>query len=119
MKKKLGFDLIILGDPASGKDTQAKLLERKFLLKPVESGKYLRGLEKHKTVLGQQVRQAIEKGAPVPVKVIKEFLAANLRLAPKDKNLIFVGTPRLKPEAEFLSKLLSQTDRDFFVIYMT
>ena len=40
MKKRLGFDLILLGAPAAGKDTQAILLERKFAFKPVESGKY-------------------------------------------------------------------------------
>jgi adenylate kinase len=119
MKKRLGFDVIILGDPASGKDTQAKLLERKFLLKSVESGKYLRGLQKNKTQLGAEIRKILIKGSPAPINVIKEFLAANVRLATPGKNLIFVGNPRLKPEAEFLVKLLSQNNRDFFVVYIT
>jgi adenylate kinase len=119
MKKRLGFDLIILGDPASGKDTQARLLERKFVLKSVESGQYLRGLQKNKTALGAEIRKILEKGSPAPVKVIKEFLTANVRLAPANKDLMFVGNPRLKPEAEFLVKLLTQSKRDFFVLYIT
>ena len=37
--KKLGFDLILLGDPTAGKDTQAAILMKKYELKSVESGK--------------------------------------------------------------------------------
>jgi len=118
MKTSLGFDLILLGDPASGKDTQAKLLERKFLLKPVESGDYLRGLMRNQTKLGSEVRAKLLKGLPAPSHVIREFLEANVRLAPKKGNLVFVGNPRLKPEAEYLSSLLSSHQRDFLVIFL-
>lgn len=119
MKKRLGFDLIILGAPASGKDTQARLLEHKFALKAVESGSYLRGLQRNKTALGTQVSKNLSKGLPAPVKIIKEFLTANVRLAPKDRNLMFVGNPRLKPEAEFLKNLLDKNKRDFYVVYIS
>src|SRR5258708_23763593 len=44
--KKLGFDLILLGDPASGKDTQAAILEKKYSLYPVASGVFFRKLLK-------------------------------------------------------------------------
>lgn len=118
MKKRLGFDIILLGTPASGKDTQAKLLTRKFALKPVESGKYLRGLQRHKTKLGVLLRNNFAKGLPAPVKLIKEFLEANVKLAPKDRDLIFIGNPRLKPEAEFLKKLLQQNQRDYLAFYI-
>jgi adenylate kinase family enzyme len=101
MKKRLGFDVIILGDPASGKDTQAKLLERKFLLKSVESGKYLRGLQKNKTQLGAEIRKILIKGSPAPINVIKEFLAANVRLATPGKNLILLATPGSSQKLNF------------------
>lgn len=117
-KIRLGFDLILLGAPASGKDTQARLLEKKFVLRAVESGQYLRGLTRNKTKLGAAVRKRLQKGLPAPVEVIKEFLTANVRLAPKNGNLMFVGNPRLKPEAEFLKNLLVANNRDFFVIYL-
>ncbi|MBX4204708.1 MAG: nucleoside monophosphate kinase [Candidatus Doudnabacteria bacterium] len=118
-KTRLRFDLVLLGAPAAGKDTQAALLQRKFALKPVESGKYLRGLQRNKTKIGALVRETAALGLPAPVDLIKEFLTANIRLAPKDRDLIFVGNPRLKPEAEFLRKLFLANDRDFLVLYIT
>jgi adenylate kinase len=118
MKKRLGFDLILLGAPAAGKDTQAALLEKKYLLKSIESGKYLRGLQKNKTKTGDQVRITLSKGQPGPTRIIKEFIKANIRLAPKDKNLIFIGNPRLKPEAQFINDLFKQANRDYLVLYI-
>ena len=118
MKKKLGFDLILLGAPASGKDTQAKLLEKKYALKPVESGDYLRALARNKTKIGGLLSNNFAKGHPAPTKLIKEFLATNLKFPPKNANYIFVGNPRLKPEAEFLVKELNKKQRNFFVLFI-
>ena len=116
--KKLGFDLIFLGAPASGKDTQAALLMNHYEIKRVESGIYLRRHMKDKTILGQQIRNTVGKAKPAPVAVVKAFLTEELKKAPKNKNLIFVGNPKLKPEAQFLVKLLKQHQRDFFAIYV-
>jgi adenylate kinase len=118
MKKQLGFDIVLLGAPASGKDTQADILSKKFALKSVESGKYLRGLMRNKTKIGKDVNDKLSKGLPAPSKVVEEFLDASLRLAPKDKSLIFVGNPRLKNEAVYLVEKMSEYNRDFIVIYI-
>jgi adenylate kinase family enzyme len=48
-KKQLGFHLVLLGQIASGKDTQALIILDKYNLKPVESGKHWRKLEKEKS----------------------------------------------------------------------
>ncbi|HEX5429634.1 MAG TPA: nucleoside monophosphate kinase [Patescibacteria group bacterium] len=119
MKPRLGFDIILLGAPASGKDTQARLLERKFSLRAVESGNYLRSLAKNKTKVGQKLRRALEKGLPAPTELVNEFLTSTLDFAPKNADLMFVGNPRLKPEAEFLVKELGKRQRDFIVLYIT
>src|SRR5262245_36241105 len=114
--KRLGFDLILLGDTASGKDTQAGILMRKYALKPVESGKFWRQLgrkNKSKTI---QVLQ--RKSLPAPATLIKQFIGQSIRSAPKDKDLIFIGAARLKPEAQLLVKLLKQKHKDFFALYI-
>ena len=108
MKKRLNFDLILLGDPTSGKDTQAKILMSKYLLKPVESGKYWRKLAKRGNFEGRWLRRTMSIGRPTPVALMKKFLNQQAGLAPKDKDLIFIGNPRLKPEAQLLKKLLDQ-----------
>lgn len=118
MKKRLGFDLILLGDPASGKDTQALGLMRKYALKPVESGKHWRALAKKKNADGELLRKTMSRGFPTPVKLMKEFIVDNLKNTPKNKNLLFIGNPRLKPEAQLLNKLLKEKKREYFGIYI-
>ena len=116
--KKLGFDLILLGDPASGKDTQAELLANGFDLKLVGSGEYLRKNMKRKDRLGRLIRDTVGRAKPAPVSLIKQFLKNEVTKAPKSKNLVFVGTPRLKPEAQFLVKFLKQKKRDYLALYI-
>lgn len=106
--KRLGFDLVILGDSTAGKDTQALLLAKKYNVKLARSGDYLRKLKSYK----------YRQGVPAPSNVIIPFLNHHLtNLSPK-KNIIFVGAARLKNEAEYLVKQLKKKNRDFFVIYI-
>src|SRR3989344_9258662 len=118
MKKRLGFDLILLGDPTAGKDTQADILIKKYLLKPVESGKHWRNLAKKKNSQGRLLRRTMAMGHPAPVSLMRKFLAETFKNAPKNRDLIFVGTPRLKPEAQMTKRILEGKKRDFFVLYL-
>ncbi len=115
--KKLGFDLILLGDPAAGKDTQAAILRKQYKLTPVETGKYWRSLGKKKN-LGRLLRQRQNLSLPTPVKIINAYIAASVKKAKKNQDFIFIGAARLKPEAQHLVKLLKQSKRDFFVLYI-
>jgi len=116
--RRLGFDLIILGDPTAGKDTQAALLSKKYAFKAVESGKHWRAMAKKKNLEGAWLRRTMSLGHPTPVILMKKFLNKNLANVPKNKDLIFVGTPRLKPEAQLLVKILKSKKRNFFVLYI-
>lgn len=116
--KKLGLDLILLGDPTAGKDTQAVILTKKYNLKPVESGKHWRAEAKKNTAAGRWLRKTMSLGHPTPVMLMKKFLADSIKAATKNKDLLFVGNPRLKPEAQLLKKLLEKKGRNFFVIYI-
>lgn len=116
--KRLGFNLIILGDPTSGKDTQAGRLMKRYSLHPVESGKYWRALLKKGGKNAARLKKTMALGYPTPVDMMKIFLLASLAKRPKGKDLIFIGNPRLKPEAQLLVKLLKKSHEDFFVIYI-
>lgn len=118
MKKRLNFDLILLGDPTSGKDTQAGILTKYYALRSVESGKHWRAMAKKNNAQGRWLRRTMSLGHPTPVVLMKKFLRDQLKNVPKNKDLIFVGNPRLKPEAMLLKKLLDEKHRDFFVIYL-
>jgi len=117
-KKKLGFDLIVLGDPTAGKDTQATILMQKYAFQPVESGKFSRALAKKNTPDGRWLRRTMSLGHPTPVVIMKRFIKSQILKVSKNRNLIFIGNPRLKPEAQMVKKLLEEKNRDFFAIYL-
>ncbi|OGI64979.1 hypothetical protein A3A95_02410 [Candidatus Nomurabacteria bacterium RIFCSPLOWO2_01_FULL_39_18] len=117
--KRLGFNIVLLGMIASGKETQANILKKKYALKFVESGVYWRKLLKEKSVDGDWVRRTTGKGSPAPVALMKKFLVREIAKKPKNKDLLFLGNPRLKPEAQLLKKILSKKRQDFFALYIS
>ncbi len=116
--KKLGFNIVLLGMIASGKETQANILKKKYALKFVETGVYSRKLLKEKSPNGDWARHTTGKGGPLPVPLMKEFLTKEINNKPKNKNLLFLGG-RLKPEAQLLKKMLAEKKEDFLAFYIT
>ena len=106
--KKFGFDLILLGQPTSGKDTQALLLAKKYKVQLVRSGDYLRKHWAKKYV----------QGAPAPSNLIKLLLDESFKKSKSGTDLVFVGAARLLPEAKYLVAQLKKRKRDYFVIYI-
>lgn len=115
----LPFHVVLLGQIASGKDTQAEILAQSFAFSPVESGKYWRKLALSKTPEGEMLRKTTEKGLPAPVVLMKKFLIDHISKVPKNKTLLFVGNPRLKPEAQLLNKLMKERKDDYVVLYIS
>ena len=117
--KRLGFNIILLGDSASGKETQANILKKKYALKFIESGVYSRNLLKEKSKDGDLARKTVAKGLPLPTFMLQKFLIREIKNKPKNKDLLFLGTPRLKPEAQLVKKILHTTGQDFMGVYIT
>ena len=117
--KKLGFNIVLLGMITSGKDTQAKILEKKYSLRLVESGIFWRKLMKEKSKDGEWLKRTTGKGKPAPVALMKKFLIKEISKKPKNKDFLFLGNPRLKPEAQLLKKLFEAKKENFFAFYIT
>lgn len=118
-KEKLGFNLAVMGIIASGKDTQVDLLKNKYDLQPVGTGLYTRNLLKEKSKDGDWARRVASKGKPLPVVLMKKFLVEQIKNKSIKKDLVFIGGPRLKPEAQLVRKLLKENHQNIFVIYIT
>jgi adenylate kinase len=99
-KKRLGFNLILMGMIASGKETQTEILKKKYSLQAVETGVYTRNLLKEKSKNGEWARRTAGKGLPLPTILMQKFITSQIDKKPKSKDLIFIGGPRLKPEAQ-------------------
>jgi adenylate kinase len=117
--KKLGFDIVLLGTPASGKETQANILKKKYAVKFVETGVYTRKLLKKNSPDGDWARRTAGKGGALPVVLLKNFLISEINKKPKNKDFLFLGGPRLKPEAQLLNKVLNERKDNFIVFYVT
>jgi adenylate kinase family enzyme len=50
---------------------------------------------------------------------MKKFLIENISKKPKNKDLLFLGNPRLKPEAQLLKKIMDAKKEKFLVLYIT
>ena len=69
------MNLLVLGPPASGKGTQAKLIVEKLGVLYFEAGDVLRELAKGKTSLGQKIAQAMKEGKLVPDKTMSRVVS--------------------------------------------
>jgi adenylate kinase family enzyme len=116
--EKLGFNIVLLGMIASGKETQANILKKKYALKFVETGVFTRKLQKEKSKDGDLARRTAAKGLPLPTAIMQKFLIKEINNKPKNKNLLFLGG-RLKPEAQLIKKLLTENKEDFLAFYIT
>ena len=109
--------LILLGDIAAGKDTQAALLERRYKLKVVSTGSFPR---KYWTG-NSKVSRRLEKtklGKLTPSDIIKTFLRKSLSNLPKRQNVLLNGG-KMPSEAVLIHKLLKKQGRKILVIYLT
>ena len=116
--KRLGFNIILLGMIASGKETQANILKKKYALRFVETGVYSRKLLKEKSKNGDWARRTTGMGKPLPTILMQGFLKKEIKNKPKNKDLLFLGG-RLKPEAQLLKKLMGNKKEDFLAFYIS
>ncbi len=117
-KKRLGFNIVILGMIASGKDTQANVLQKKYAIKLIETGGYARKLLKEKTKEGDLARRTMGKGYPLATSLLKKFLVQEIKNKPHNEDLLFLGG-RLKPEAELIVKIFKKNKEKLLVFYIT
>ena len=116
--KRLGFNIVLLGMITSGKETQANILKKKYMLKFVETGVYSRKLLQEKSRNGDWARRTTGKGKPLPTILLQKFLIQEIKDKPKNKDLLFLGG-RLKPEAQLLKKIMEKRKEKLLVFYIS
>lgn len=114
---KQPITLVLLGDIAAGKGTQAKLLVRRFRLKLIETGAFTR---KYWTG-SSKVSRRLEKtklGKLTPSDIIKKFLASTLAKLPRGQSVLLDGG-KMPSEARLVYRLFREQERKILVIYLT
>lgn len=119
MTHTLPINIILLGDPAAGKATHAKHLCRKFNMYDLDMGKELR---KVKNADRKKLRldQTYDKGKLSPTQIVRKILHDKIHSTPKNKGILFDGTPKMLGEAKLVFKWLKAEGRtNPLVIYLT
>jgi adenylate kinase family enzyme len=116
MKKK-PFNLILLGDPASGKGTQAARLVKKYHFYDLDMGRELR---KPAVRARFDYAKTTAIGKLTPTTVVHDIFKNLMHEIPLDQSILFNGTPKMIGEAKLVETLLRQYERtDPMVIYLS
>jgi adenylate kinase len=110
------FNLIILGDPASGKGTQADKIARKYRMYDLDMGKEV----KKPAVLAQyDYAKTTAIGKLTPTVVVRRIFKRSVNGVPAAQGIVFNGTPKMINEAHLVASLLAKNKRtDPLVIYI-
>ena len=121
MKKHITpANIILLGDPAAGKATQAAMLVKKFPLYDLDMGKELRILKKKDTRVKRLLEGTYDKGNLTQTDLVRSIHKQKIISAPKQKGILFDGTPKMLGEARLISKWLKQEGRNqALLIYLS
>jgi adenylate kinase len=99
--------IVLLGAPASGKGTQAALLEQRLGIPKISTGDMLRAARKAGTQLGKEAERYMSAGQLVPDEVVIGLVIERLKDADAQKGFILDGFPRTVAQADALEQALT------------
>lgn len=103
--------VVLLGPPGVGKGTQGKLLCESEGLEHLSTGDLLRAARREGTELGREAQAYMDRGELVPDEIIVGMVREKLRELGPDVGVVFDGFPRTVPQAEALTRTLSDLGR--------
>jgi adenylate kinase len=107
-KKKSPFNIILLGDPASGKATQADKLAREYRMYDLDMGKEVK---KPAALAQYDYAKTTAIGKLTPTVVVRKIFENAIGSVPDGQGIIFNGTPKMINEAKLVARLLKQNKR--------
>ena len=111
--------LMLIGAPASGKGTQAKLLTRHFSIDHISTGDMLREAVSRRTDLGLVIETYLKHGWLVPDHHVVQLVEDRLSLDDITNGFILDGFPRTLEQARALDQALTDEKKDIdTVLYM-
>ena len=114
--KKQPFNLILLGDPAAGKATQAAWIVKRYRMFDFDMGHELRRPAVRKTF---DYGHSTAKGKLTPTKIVRAIIRDKVSKTSRAKGILFDGFPKMAGEARLLAGQLKKIGRRApFVIYL-
>lgn len=105
------INIILLGDPAAGKATQAEFLCKEYSLYDFDMGKELAKLRRKDKQINKNLQNNNDKGKLTPTKIVRKILRNTIASASANKGILFDGHPKMLGEAQIVQKLLKHQHR--------
>src|SRR5580658_3641826 len=114
--KREPFNIILLGDPASGKGTQSARLAKKYGLLNFDMGHEVR----QPAIRAKfDFAKTTGSGKLTPTAIVRDILHRVIRTTPRGRGILFNGHPKMIGEARLAAKWLAEYHReDPIVIYL-
>lgn len=118
---KQPLNIILLGDPAAGKATHGRFLADRYKMYDLDMGKELRALDRNAALRKKyKLDKTLDQGKLTPTDIVRELLHNRIHKTPKNKGILFNGTPKMLGEAKLVSKWLKKEKRvRVLFIYLT
>ncbi len=105
------LNLIFLGPPGSGKDTQAEFLARSYEIAHISSRELLREEVRKDSYLGREARPCMEIGSPVPDNLMAGLVLSRLDQEDCARGFLLTGFPRNTEQGKTLDGILAELGR--------
>ena len=102
--------LMLIGAPASGKGTQAKLLTERLQITHISTGDMLREAVSNRTELGQMIEPYLRHGWLVPDNHVVQLVDDRLADGETARGFILDGFPRTLSQAQGLDRTMAARD---------
>lgn len=121
MKNSQPLNIILLGDPASGKATHGAFIAKKYNMYDLDMGRELRSISKNPRLAKKyRLDKTLNKGKLTPTKIVRRLLHDQIHNVPKNKGILLNGTPKMIGEAKLVAKWLKQEKRsNILFIYLS
>ncbi len=114
------LNIILLGDPAAGKATQAQFLIKKYPLYDLDMGKELRILQVRDKKIREAMKKTYDKGHVTQTNIVRKIFQKRIFETPKSKGILFDGNPKQIGEAKLIFQWLKQQKREkAILLYLT
>jgi adenylate kinase len=110
--------LVLFGPPGSGKGTQSRFLMAHFGIPQISTGDMLREHIQRGDDIGKAIEARMKAGLLVPDELVNELVRARVSEPDCANGFILDGYPRTRQQAEVLSALLAELERDEVVIHL-
>ena len=106
------MNIILMGLPGAGKGTQASEIVKKFPIPHISTGDMFRKAIKDETDLGKEAKSYMDRGELVPDEVTVGIVKERISEDDAKKGFLLDGFPRTIDQAESLSQIMSELDRN-------